>query len=237
MSDVRLADPTQSDEIVLEIGNVPPGRPVMFGDVFRDVPCMRGGAPEELVMILSHPCSMRGSGGTLKARVLTARIAEFPHKLRPEKWASGYFDHFPVFGLGSSDRTPHAVDLGELHAAKSDDLDVERRVVALSDYGVTVLLQRWIFQMSRDPVPLGDLDALIAPVMAEAELQEMWCEAARTRARFCDEKADMESAARTFQDFLGKRGDGGLRDQLQYPAKTGDVRRVVRAEIRKRFET
>lgn len=233
MVDEVLAEPTDAEAIFLSVEGVPAGRPVMFGDVFRDLKCSRGGSISPLVMVMSHPCSMR-RGVVLKERILTAEVAGFAQKLSSTRWQNGYFDFFPVPGCDLDDRI--AVNLTELHSANSSDLLIANRVMALSDYGVTVLLQRWIYQMSRDPVDLRELEELVAPVMAEIELQELWCEAALRKHAEPSTTADLilnESIA--FQDFIGVRGDGGLRDQMQDPARRAAARRATRERIEQRF--
>lgn len=226
-----LADPTDPERMHLDSGAVPRARPLMFGDVFTDVPCSRGGAPGSLVMVMTHPCSMR-KGVVLKDRVVTANVEAAPYqKPKAEKWATNYFDYVPLFGLpGVPD--VQAVVLSELHSANSTDLDPGRRVLALSNYGVTVVLQRWIYQLSRDPVSLSDLDDLIAPILAEVEVEEDWCEAALS----VDEARDgsphgldqtIREAQERVQQVLGPPKSGGLRDLLHNPATRADARRTI----------
>lgn len=233
MVDEVLADPTDAEAIFLSVEGVPAGRPIMFGDVFRDVKCSRGGSISPLVMVMSHPCSMR-RGAVLKKRILTAEVSTFTQNLSSARWQNGYFDFFPIQGAGKDNRM--AVNLTELHSADSSELLIGNRVMALSDYGVTVLLQRWIYQMSRDPVDLRELEELVAPVMAEIELQELWCEAALRKHGEPSTVVDLIlEESKAFQEFIGVRGDEGLRDQMQDPARRAAARRSTRERIEQRF--
>jgi hypothetical protein len=234
MADDDLVDPTDSGSLFLVEGEVPLARPVMFGDVFTEVPCVRGGDPEPFVMVMTHPCSMR-YGPKLRPRVVTGQVLLSPPGRREDLgvWQRSLFDYFPLIGFTAADAAePYVVRLGELHAAESSHLDVSRRMLALSDYGVAAMLQRWIYQLSRDPVPIAELEELIAPPMAEAELQEEWCETAMNSAGM-----PLDAASQEFQAFLGEPGDDDLRAWLN----SGDisalarVRRAVREELRRRF--
>lgn len=224
----RLEDPTDPDRMYLdEPGIVPIARPLVFGDVLRDVPCSRGGDPFPLVMLMSHPCSMR-SGTVLRERIVVAGISDGPYPgKKSEKWANKHYDFMPLFGLPDAPEI-QAVALGELHAASSADLDVSKRVLALSNFGVSVLLQRWIYQLSRDPVPLQDLEEFVAPILAEVEMQEEWCQTALDVAGGDEDPADvLGRGTQRVQELLGKPGSGGLRDQLADPASRADVRRQI----------
>lgn len=234
MADEGLVDPTDGDAVRLSDATVPESRPIMFGDVFADVPCSRGGAPESYVMVMTHPCSMR-NGATLRSSVVTAQVTKFPGgKVKDQTlWRSRFFDYFPLVGFNNAHpQEPCVVRLGELHAARTADLDVAKRAFALSNYGVASVLQRWMYQLSRDPVPIAVLEELIAPAMTEAELEEEWCQAALDAGAM-----PIKDASSDFQTFLGLPHAGGLRDALL----SGDisalarVRRDVRVERRSRF--
>lgn len=234
MADEILADPTDMDAILLGTDSVPISRPIMFGDIFQDVSCSRGGDAEGLVMIMSHPCSMR-RGAKLKERILTARVSPFDQNLSSRRWRTGYYDLFPVRGPGGPSEQ-YVVELSELHSADSGCLQLEKRNTSLSDHGVAVLLQRWIYQTSRDPVPHEDLLELIAPVMAEIEMQESWCDAALEAAEDrSDDNGVVVNASDSFQSYIGRPGEGGVRDQIQDASRRASARRQIRVEISRRF--
>ncbi|MDH2414339.1 hypothetical protein [Nocardioides sp. CER19] len=226
----ELEDPTDPEAMYLEVGTaVPVARPIMFGDVFRDVSCIRGGAPSPFVMVVTHPCSMR-SGTELKQTVVTASLGDpgYPGR-KAAKWRRGWFDQMPIFDL-SGGAEIMAVDFGALHASDTAQLSLDNRVLALSNYGIAVTLQRWIYQLSRDPVPLGDLDGYIAPPLAEVEIQEEWCQVALDTAPADSEVADvLKVAGERVQEILGRPGSGGLRDGLLESSSRADVRRKVKA--------
>lgn len=231
---MELADPTDPESMYLDPdGSVPIARPIMTGDIFTDVPCSRGG-PSQTVMVVTHPCSMRGKDAQLREIVTVATVVESPQPtFSARRWQSGQFDYLPLDNVPTPG-TKSAIYLTDLHSASATDLDLSRRIMALSDRGVAILLQRWIYQLSRDPVPIEDLYELIAPVLAEAEIHEEWVAAAIAAA---DSDTPVEeillSAGARLQEVLGKPGPGTLRDKLKDPSSRPGVRRTI-AELRKK---
>lgn len=220
-----LADPSDPDRMYLETGNISVARPLMFGDVVSGVPCSRGGEPSDYVMLMTHPCSMR-KGPVLRETIVTATIEESKHtSVKPEKWADSTFDFVPLYDFPDAGAQT-VVSLAGLHAAASVDLSVDNRVLALSDYGITVVLQRWIYQLSRDPVPLDELAELIAPILAEADIQEEWCEAA-LKVRDGDPHEVVSAATAEVQEILGPTSGDSYRVRLKDAAERSSVRRAI----------
>jgi hypothetical protein len=119
-------------------------------------------------------------------------------------------------------------------------LALDRRVAVLSEYGQTVLLQRWIYHMARYVVLPGELGPLLAPVQAEISLQQDWVEAAiagRDSTDLASEAVAMQEAAQGFQDFLGAPDDPASLRNLLGQGHPGlvDVRKRVRLEMARRF--
>lgn len=231
---MELADPTDPEIMYLDAdGSVPVARPIMTGDIFTDVPCSRGGEPQT-VMVVTHPCSMRTRNALLRPIVTVATIVDSPQPtFSARRWQAGQFDYMPVDNVPAQGRKS-AIHLTDLHSARSDDLDLDRRIMGLSDHGVVVLLQRWIYQMSRDPVPLEELYELVAPVLAEAEIHEQWVEAAITASGATTPVPEilLQAGARV-QDVLGVPGSDSLRERLKDPSSRTTVRRAV-ADLRRK---
>jgi hypothetical protein len=220
-----LADPSDPDRMYLETGGISIARPLMFGDVISGVPCSRGGDPSDYVMLMTHPCSMR-RGPNLRETIVTATIEESKYtSVKAEKWADSVFDFVPLYDFRDAG-AQQVVNLAGLHAAASGDLNVKNRVLALSDYGIAVVLQRWIYQLSRDPVPLEDLAELIAPILAEADIQEAWCEAALKVAEG-DTDAVVTAATAEVQELLGPPSGDTYRTRLKDAAERSSVRRAI----------
>lgn len=147
-----------------------------------------------------------------------------------QRWSKGQFDYMPLFDL-PNEGTKSAVHLIDLHSVNSVDLRVSERIAALSDFGITVLLQRWIFQMSRVPVVLPELAELVGPLLAEAEIQEDWCAAALASAGSGGtDAAVLAASSARLQEVLGGPGPGTLRAELKDPAMRATVRKRVAAQ-------
>lgn len=225
---------------------VPLSRPLNQGDVLRDV-ALSSGIETDLVMIMSHPCSMR-RGSQLQPELVVAEIRDF-QRLEPRKWPDGHYDHLPLPGLNPLVRsTPGAASFRHLHTIESQELALYKRVVVLSDYGQIVLLQRWIHQLSRVTVHRQELTEQLRPVQTEISLQERWCAAAvqfravsqastdrKTTAVSEEEMVDAD--AEQFQEFLGSGGDVRSRRRRLAGSETDHVlaRHEIIAEIQTRF--
>lgn len=216
MTELPLTAPRGVDELYLaRHDEVCPARPLMPGDVLA-------GLCGSHAMIVAHPCSMRGSGGRLRARVAVAPVSAY-ERLPLSAWPSG---HYNVFPLPELLREPCAAKLLELASATREELQAAKRVATLSDYGVYVLQQRFVFCMTRVVVGLDRLEEVSGHVLAEAELEEEWVDELTDD----DDPSAMSEERAAFQTFL----DGDLRASLQQPLRRSEVRRTVRAEIARR---
>ncbi len=210
--------PEDEGDLFLYRGDeVSAARPHMQGDVFEGVP----GAPE-VVMLITHPCSMR-AGVELRKELAVVEVVNHQHLPR-EKWSDGYFDLSPLPGLPIGHAHPVA-DFRRIRTVPSARLTLDRRVASLSELGVQLLQQRFVHHLTRVAIDLPTLYEHCAPILAEAELQEEWVEAA------IGVGIPGTDAAASFQQFLG-RGEGSLREALENANTRGQVRRGVRQEIR-----
>jgi hypothetical protein len=75
-------------------GDVNPYRPLLTGDVFgdADIPGVQTGG---MGIIVSHPCSMRGTGGRLQEALLMAAVAS-SHRIGKSAWETGYSGLMPL---------------------------------------------------------------------------------------------------------------------------------------------
>jgi hypothetical protein len=216
VTELALTAPRGVDELYLaRHDEVSPARPLMPGDVLAGV----GGSH---AMIVAHPCSMRGSGGRLRPRVAVAPVSDY-QRLPLSAWPSGHFNVFPLPELLPE---PCAAKLLELSSATREELEAAERVATLSDYGVYVFQQRFVFCLTRVVVGLDRLEEVSGHLLAEAELEEEWVD---------ELTGGSDSTARSaqraaFQTFL----NGELRASLQQPLHRSEVRRTVRAEIARR---
>jgi len=244
---VPLEAPQDPGELYEYLGApVPLSRPLSQGDILQGV-TLAGGTELDLVMIMSHPCSMR-RGSQLQPELVIAEIRNF-QPLAQRKWPDGYYDHLPLPGLHPLVRsTSGAASFRHLHTIDSKELALDKRVAVLSDYGQIVLLQRWIHQLSRVTVHKQELTEQLRPVQTEISLQERWCAAAvRFRAAgqtstdqvtTADTEQELGDAdAKQFQQFLGLASDPqSLRRRLA-ASETNHVqaRHEIVTEIRTRF--
>jgi hypothetical protein len=225
VADIPLAAPRDLEDLYLgRHQDLVLARPVLSGDVFErvelDLPDHDG-----RVMVIAHPCSMRGQRGRLRDRLTVAPIRV--HQDIPfARWPEGHYNVFPLSQLLGAKDVPRAVDLRDLSTARSERLEREHRVLALRHRGIHILQQRLVYSLTRVTIGLEKFDEQSAHVLLEAELEEEWVD---------DLAGDEDAAARAaaseaFAEYL----DGGLREQLLEPDRRSDVTRQVRIEIRER---
>lgn len=197
-------------------------RPIFTGDVFDNVAVIGEDDPTS-VMILQHPCSLRGSkNNELREVLLTARLVEHP-EVAPGGWGGNY-DIMPIVVHESDPLKHQAVALDHLALVRSADLALKNRVACMEIDGITRLLQRWTNVNTRVVVPSWRFEQVIDAQFAEAEGMESWC-TQRQRAKVKPSQAMKEAT-----DWLDQRNqDTGRprRDLLKDPIyRKGIVRRM-----------
>ena len=216
-----LETPASEDALWLARGEeVNPLRPCFTGDVLA-----LGGEGGPLVMVLAHPCSMRGKGGTLASRVLVAPVATYSN-LPLRKWDSGHFAVFPTAGLLP---TPHAVRFDDLTTAPSGDLGLNGRIACLSVVGINLLQQRLVFHLTRAEVPTWTFNTAFQHTYDEADLLEEWVDELHGGAW------SVEHLVAQFEERM-RRSEAGapsLQADLQDPQRRAAVTRSVRAMIKR----
>jgi hypothetical protein len=196
-------------------------------------------------MVIAHPSAMR-KGAELEERARAAPIAPVDGLSR-KKWASGYFNVFPL-PLLSAVAEQNGVEIEdrawgvllELAAPiKTAQLDVTRRVACLSPEGIHLLLQRLVHADTRFPVRKDTLARVFAPKLEELELLETWNEdlVGPLVAGGGDLITELLKAAQDFDQTLSATtGQAGrsLRAMLERDEEVGEARRLLIAELRRR---
>jgi len=231
MSD-SLAIPANPAELHDARGaDIPLSRPLMQGDVLKDVdiPVLETGTG--LAMVIMHPCSMR-TGATLRKRLTVVRLIKH-RALQLTHWPDGDYDCMPLPDLMGEDVDDPAFAscFRDVGSVRTIELDLRSRIAILSAPGILYLQQRYVHSATRVVVDLETLSVQMSPVFDELELQEEWVDAAlvaRVSELGFDEIAAIQLAEREFQDFLSEDNDY-LRQGLKDP-----LRRAIRLEVRRR---
>lgn len=235
---MRLDRPASIDHLYLDRGDpADPWRPIMSGDVFSGVE-IPGVDEHELVLLISHPCSMR-RGPDLIPRLQALPVVTHAG-ISLEQWETGFFRVFPLPDLVADDGNRHyAARLTEFGMVASDALDLDCRVACLSESGVVLLLQRFFHCMARVHLLATTLSEHAAPALEEASLLEEWNETVccpRVDAG-ADRGAVLREEAAEFDTVLSAAGPGeALRAGLEDPAQRPAVRRRVRAAMKARLD-
>ncbi len=226
MPGTGLAAPSSIREIYLGYSDdVAIGRPLLTGDVLTDV-AVDADDHDGTVMIVAHPCSMRGAQGRLLPRIVVAPIRLY-QRIPFESWPEGHFKVMPLPNmLGETDEASRAVHLLELTAVRSENLQREHRILALKDRGIHVLQQRLVYSLTRVEVGLEKLHEQTAHVLLEAELEEEWVDELAVEG----DPASLSTESEAFATYM----DLGHRADLKDPTRRSDAVRTVRAEIRAR---
>lgn len=200
-------------------------RPYMTGDVFGDVD--DGDGDPIAVMIVGHPCVIRGSRGRLSRRVPCCVVKQMQEEMVYEEWPEGRFDRFPVpDALGLDER--NAAYLLEWRSVRRGELRRGRRRGTMTDRGVYVLQQRFTHAITRCAPVLADFEAATINEMHEAELEYEWV---AELVADPDDDAKVSGLVDAFHRFLD---DGGHRALLREEGGHSRLRAVIRAELKRR---
>ena len=224
-------DSLSADDLYAEAVDVPWSRPLMQGDVFRDVVLPGMGDEPRLVQVVMHPCVMRTGRGVLLERLTVAPVEPSGQRVNDAMWER----HLRIMPLPNllDDGDDYAAKFVEVTAAPSAESSLNRRIAALSDLGILVLQQRLIVHSTRyAEVDLETLRKVSASVLAESELQTDWVEAALDR-----DGQTAEVVARATSDFQTwlDVGEPSARTRLKSETNHSALRRETRAEIRRRY--
>ncbi|MDX3548824.1 hypothetical protein PV729_25735 [Streptomyces europaeiscabiei] len=133
-----------------------------------------------------------------------------------------------LHGVGAAN---YMGDLTEFNTASSADLNVQNRVMALSDEGVLILQQRMVFTQTRLLLGLDQFHAQMAPTFVELELQEDWVEEALASAtEDSDASTVIDEAVKQYQSWLDEESSA-RRDALKSVREHSRIRREARQQL------
>lgn len=214
-------DAIEPSELYEERNGVSYARPIIQGDIFENVVVPGLGDEPRTVQVVMHPCSMR-RGPAMVSRIQVAPIERYE---RVGNWDQ----HVRVMPLPdlNGDGKHYAAKFVDKTAVPTSELALNKRVASLSQKGILVLQQRIVMDDSRVDIDVGVFRAQSAPVLAEAEMQEVWVETilgADTR-----DEAAVERVSADFQGWLDEDGKR-RRVELESEANHARLRRTTRTE-------
>lgn len=212
-------DEIAPDDLYEERGAVSYCRPILQGDIFDGVVLPGFGNEPRKVQIVTHPCSMR-RGPVINERIQVAPVHDFQ---KIPDW-NGHVRFMPLPDLLTDD-TWWAAKFVDLTAVNAAELTLDRRIASLAHPGIHVLQQRLVYHHTRLDLSLSDFRRMSAPVLAEAEMQELWVEA---RVPIDQQSiAAVEQAGADFQAWLDeneKRRRRELENEANYSRLRKDAR-------------
>ena len=225
MPEITLAEPGSTQDLYLARGaDDVIARPIMTGDVFTGVD-LDFDEHDGRVMVVGHPCAIRGAQGQLRPRVVVAPVT--PYQSIPfRRWPKGEYGVLPLPEMLDDDDRPRATHLHDLNAVRSARLDRANRILSLKDRGIYVLIQRFVFAHSRVAVGLDRIQEQAGTVLLEAELEAEWVEDLAD----LDDPGSIEHESREYAQFM----DEGARHLLYDPTSRADTIRDLRREIKSR---
>lgn len=215
-------------------------RPILQGDVFKDVSLPGLDDGSNCAIVLSHACSMR-QGTKLRDRITMARVEQASEQLSLSEWPRKFFYVMPLPELTGSEDNDYSyrADFNQVTSVRSETLERSKRIACLSDLGLQLMLQRQVYHYTRVYIDLPTIHRELASVLTEIELCQDWVEEALEAN---DETGGslsvvLEQEGR-FQDFLGgPRDEAANRQLLKSPNRHAQLRRIVRDEIKTRFRS
>ncbi|MFT8532154.1 hypothetical protein [Bifidobacterium aquikefiri] len=210
------------------------GRPILTGDIFtwkHKVGQDETNCKTRTVIILQHPCSMRTDGVNLSSHLLVAEVRK-RKPLSEDDWNKGYFNLMPLPALKPAIETgqrDQAADFNNLHIVDPEEFDT--RLAALSQFGVNLLLQRWIHYTSRLIVPTYQIQEVTEAFYEEADLFEDWC---FDTTDTCDQESIQQASKQCLEWLRADRGGRTYQECLKDPQSRSTVRAEMRKELKSR---
>ena len=205
-------------------------RPVFTGDVYAkvEVQSIRE-EKRKPVMILQHPCALRTNGVDLHARLMVAEVRTHP-VIPVEDWTR-HVSKMPLPELiptVESGRRNQAAFFDEIYLVSPEALDGTSRIACLSQAGVNLVLQRWVYHNSRAIIPTWQYQEASSAAYEEADLIEEWCEE-RIGPDVTAQDATVEAMKWLREDVDGART---RQQRLEDPQQRSAVRREMRAALK-----
>jgi hypothetical protein len=211
------------DELYDERGAVTWTRPILQGDVFRDIVLSGFDNGPMIVQIVAHPCAMR-RGPDLVKRITVAPVVKY-RRVQGDDW-DGHLKVMPLADL-REDGEPYATRFEDVTAAPSELLTYDKRIASLSNRGIFVLQQRLIKHYTRLTIDIGVLRKQAGPVLEEAEQERDWIETVLGGEEITLNAIRAESKA--YDEWLGT-GNPSRRTLLQQDENHRDIRRQAHAQ-------
>lgn len=202
-------------------------RPIFTGDVFFGVEVQGiDGKVVKNVAILQHPCALRTNGVDLVPQLIAVEICS--SSLIPQMGWKGNYKIMPLPEVSGGDDGHCVAKFIWPYLASAHQLDTARRVACLSQKGVNLLLQRWVFHNSRVVVPTWKYQDVTSPQFEEADLIEEWCD-----ERVGAEIAVADAAKECHEWLRGTSGSGSTwQELLEEPQNRSAVRKSMRDKLR-----
>ena len=127
----------------------------------------------------------------------------------------GFFDRMPLPELLASGEL-HVAHLDLVGRARTKDLGVGRRVACLSNFGINLLQQRFVWHLTRCAVETFKFHEACSHALAEADLLEDWNDI------LCEAGLAEPDALTRFDSFIRDRREGGRtrQDDLRDPQRS-----------------
>lgn len=228
MSSQDLEGPLTSASLYLARGGeIQLARPVFTGDVFEDIVVTdETGERTIKALVLQHPCALRTDGVSLASRLLVAEVRTH-HKISSRHW-NGNYKIMPLPEM-TEDGEYYAAFFQEPYLVPSDSLAIDKRVMTMSQYGVNLLLQRWVHHNSRATISTSVYHEATAAQFEEADLVEEWCS---DRANSEDAVLIESKAAHEWLRSISQDGKNSWQMLLDDAQSRSLVRKALRNHLR-----
>jgi hypothetical protein len=202
-------------------------RPVFTGDIFFDVEVQGVGAVERKdILVIQHPCALRTNGIDLTDTLMVVEVA--PYQLLKQSQWLGNTRVMPLPELVDGNEPHRAGLFTSSYLVIPDSLDPRSRFASMTQSGVNLLMQRWVYHNSRVVIPTWKYDDAVSAQYEEADGIEEWCTIRGSNGVGVDSAA--VEATRWFDDD----GGGGIsrRRQLENRQYRSSIRKAMRKYAR-----
>lgn len=202
--------------------DVNPTRLIFTGDVYDDVqiPLIQDTGS---IVVIEHPCAIRGSHSHLNEYVLVAAVSRHD-PVGKNGWTRMHYDLTPLPDLKGDEL--YVGELQKIGRAATDDLRRKPRIACSSEFGINLLQQRLVWHLTRCFVPTASFAEAFSHTFEEADIAEDWIDLLTDAGMSADEAASM------FDEFLTQ----DIRDgrTLQKDLQDLQLRSAVRTACRSR---
>ena len=211
------------DDMYLARGpDVNPKRLLFTGDVYEgvDIPTVQTGG---LIVVIEHPCAIRGARSKLNDHVLVASVREH-NPVGQNGWTNGYYDLSPLPELKGEQL--YVADFRKIGRVSTEVLTSDTRVACSKEFGINLLQQRLVWNLTRCFVPTKSFSEAFAHTFEEASLAEDWIDTLSLAGM------NEQDALEKFDEYL--TFDLGDKRTLQRDLEDIQLRSAVRANCRRR---